>query len=135
MTDRIALLLVIGAGLALGYVLLRRWGLARAGRVARMEPLLAGVQAGLPVVLYFSSPECAPCRLQQKPALDQLLAEPGLAVQVVEVNTLEQPDTARRWGVLSVPATIVFDRAGQPHEVNYGVAGVSKLRAQVERVA
>lgn len=135
MIERLMLFLMIGGGLALGYALLRRWQLTRAGRVAQADPLLAGVQGGLPVVLYFSSPDCAPCRLQQKPALERLLADPALQVQVVEVNTLEQPESARRWGVLSVPATIVFDRSGQPQAINYGVAGVSKLREQVQRVA
>lgn len=135
MIERLALFLVIAGGLLAGYVLLRRWQLGRAARLVRVDPLLAGVQAGVPLVMYFSSPQCAPCQFQQKPALDQLRADLGLRVQVVEVNTLEQPESARRWGILSVPTTIVLDGAGQPYEINYGVVGVDKLRTQVQRIA
>ena len=135
MTDRLVLFVLIVAVLLAAYVLLRRWQLARVEGFAATDPLLEGLRAGVPAIVYFSSPQCAPCEYRQKPALEALRADLGEQLQVVEVNALEQPDAVQRWGVLSVPTTFVLDRQGQPREINYGVAGAEKLKQQLQRVA
>jgi len=52
-------------------------------------------------------------------------------VQVIEVNALNQPDAADRWGVLSIPTTFVLDGRGALREVNRGVAGTDTLKQQL----
>ncbi len=132
--DRLLFLTLGVALIVLGYNALRRWQVRRLGRLAAQDPLLASLRPGIPAIVYFTSPACAPCITQQKPALSSLQADLGDAVQVVEVDALQHPETADRWGVLSVPTTFVLDRQGRPREVNYGVAGADKLRQQLQRV-
>ncbi len=135
MLERLVLVLVLGASAALAYRLLRRWHVGRAARAAAQDPLLSGMRRGVPTIVYFTMPTCAPCRFQQRPALQRLQTELKGGVQVVEVDALAQPEAARRWGVFSVPTTFILDGNGQPREVNHGVAGPEKLRGQVERLS
>jgi len=130
--DRLIVIVML-AGLAVAaYRLLALWQVRRAGRVALSDPVLAGLRPGIPAILYFTTPACGPCNVRQRPALRDLLAELGDAVQVIEVNALEQADAADRWGVMSVPTTFILDRQGRPRQINHGVAGPDKLRRQLQ---
>ena len=87
--------------------------------------------AGKPVILYFTTPSCVPCKTVQKPAIRQIKDALGENLQVVEIDATEQPELARRWGVLSVPTTFVIDSRGQARHVNHGVARAEKLLKQL----
>jgi thioredoxin 1 len=132
--ERLLLLVAIAAGLTVAVCAGRRWLLRRAARRSEGDPVLATLRPGVPAIVYFTSPNCAPCQFQQKPALARLQADLGDGLQVIEVDALAQTEAAARWGVLSVPATFVLDRTGHPRDVNFGVAGVDKLKAQLQRV-
>ncbi len=124
-----------GLGLA-GYWAWTRWQLWRlqpsaGGRAAARAPGLETWEAGRPAVLYFTTPDCAPCRTMQRPALARLQAELGLGLQVIEIDAAERPAVADHWGVLSVPTTFILDAAGAPRHVNHGVAGAEKLKRQI----
>ena len=134
MTERLLIFLAFAALLALGCRLLQRWQLARAARIAPADPLLAALRPGIPAILYFTTPTCAPCRARQRPAIQRLLAELDDRVQVIEVNAAEQLDAARRWGVLSIPTTFVLDGEGRPRAMNTGVAGLETLRSQLQHL-
>ncbi len=134
MIERLLILAGLIIALAAGLMLYRRWQVHRVARLATGDPVLANWLPGVPTVVYFSASTCAPCRLQQEPALRALQAELGARVRVVPVDALAQPEAARRWGVLTVPTTFVLDRRGQPQEVNYGVASAEKLKQQLLRV-
>ncbi|MCL4239117.1 MAG: thioredoxin family protein [Anaerolineae bacterium] len=134
MIERLLIVLAFAALLTLGFRLLRRGQLARAVRIAPADPLLAALRPGVPAILYFTTPACAPCRTRQRPAIQRLLAELGDRVQVIEVNAAEQLDAARRWGVLSVPTTFVLDGEGRPRAMNTGVAGLETLRGQLRQL-
>ncbi len=124
-------LVIIVLGLA-AYWAWNKWQLHRLGRVsAGRAPGLEGLRPGAAAVLYFTTAECAVCRAAQKPALEQLTATLGEAVQVIEVNAAERPTVADHWGVLSVPTTFIIDRHGQPRRVNHGLTGRDKLAAQL----
>lgn len=124
------LALVAGAGL-LALHALRLWQTRRAAHAAGRDPLLDGLQPGIPAIVYFTSPTCVPCRTQQRPAIQRLLDELNGSVQVIEVNALSQPETANRWGVLSIPTTFVLDGRGALRQINHGVAGTEKLKEQL----
>jgi thioredoxin 1 len=132
--DTLTRLLVALALVALGvlaYAGWNRWQLGRLRRSRATAPGLEGWQPGLAGVLYFTTPDCAPCRTVQRPALAALSAELGAALQIVEVDASARPDVADHWGVLSVPTTFVLDGDGRPIHVNHGVAGVEKLKRQL----
>jgi thiol-disulfide isomerase/thioredoxin len=131
-------LLIAGvlAGLGVvGWIGYNRLSVWRVARRASADPLLADLQNGVPAIVYFTTPFCEPCRTQQKPALAQLQAELGPAIQVIHVDASQQPDTADRWGVFSVPTTFVLDRRHAPRRVNRGVASAEALKKQVQAVA
>lgn len=127
-------LLLVGIAILglLAYCAYTRWQIWRAARLAPRDPLLATLRPGVPAILYFTTPTCAPCIHRQRPALRRLLDELGDRVQLIEVNAVEQPDAADRWGVLSVPTTFILDGQGRPQQVNHGVTGTEKLRRQVQ---
>jgi thiol-disulfide isomerase/thioredoxin len=134
MLERLIVLIVLSALAAPTYRLIRHWHARRVGQFASRDPLLATLRPGVPAILYFTSPTCIPCKTQQRPALQRLVSDLGDGVQVIEVNALEQPDAADRWGVLSVPTTFILDAQGQPREINYGIAGPDKLKRQLLRL-
>lgn len=125
----IAILLV-----ALGVVvwqLNNRLTLRRAARNAPKDPLLVDVTPGVPVVLYFTTPFCAPCETQQKPALAQLARQLPEQVQIIQIDATQDPVSADRWGVFSAPTTFVLDRTHTPRHVNRGVASTEQLLQQL----
>ena len=134
MIERLLIILALATLLALSLRLLRRWQIVRAARIAPADPLLAALRPGVPAILYFTTPTCAPCRTRQRPTIQSLLAELGDRLQVIEVNAAEQLDAAQRWGVLSIPTTFVLDGEGRPRAINSGVAGLETLRGQLQQV-
>ncbi len=123
-------LLIIAAG-TLIYLGWRRWQLQRhhAGMLG-----LDSVQPGLPFILYFTTPDCVPCRTVQRPALHSLQQTFGEKLQLVTIDAAEQPEVADHWGVLTIPTTFVFDREGTPVSCNMGVANTQKLLGQLKAV-
>ncbi len=134
MNDLIARLLwsglLIGAGVG-AFLLVNRVILRRTADLSRRLP---GWQPGRLVILYFTTPDCAPCRTIQRPALRQVQSEWGDLLQVIEVDASRRADLAKRWGVLSVPTTFLLDASGKPRFVNHGVTRAEKLMEQVRRL-
>ncbi|HUE99140.1 MAG TPA: thioredoxin family protein [Anaerolineales bacterium] len=85
-----------------------------------------------PVLVYFTTPDCAPCKTVQRPAIDRVSNMLGEKLQVVEIDATERPDLARVWGVMSVPTTFVLDARGEARYVNNGVARAEKLMEQIQ---
>lgn len=130
MIERILTVIVLIVVAYVVYRLYTQWQLtiARNG-----DPLLCNFQPGVPAIVYFSTPTCAPCRLQQTPTLQQLLDDLGeQQVQVIKVDATEQPEAADRWGVLSVPTTFVLDRNGKPRTVHNGVVDLKTLKRELQ---
>lgn len=85
-----------------------------------------------PVLVYFTTPDCAPCKTIQRPAIDRVLNLLGENLQVIEIDATQRPDLAKVWGVLSVPTTFVLDARGEARYVNNGVARAEKLIQQLQ---
>jgi thiol-disulfide isomerase/thioredoxin len=92
---------------------------------------LPSYQPGIPAILYFTTPECAPCKTVQRPAIQWVKERFGDKLSVVEVNAQERPDLASEWGVLSVPTTFILDPEGKTRHINHGVTRADKLMQQV----
>jgi len=85
-----------------------------------------------PVIVYFTTPDCAPCKTIQRPALNQLSITLGDKLQVIEIDATQQPELAKKWGVMSVPTTFLLDAHGEARYVNNGVARAEKLLEQLQ---
>jgi len=85
-----------------------------------------------PVLVYFTTPDCAPCKTIQRPAIDRVSNLLGEKLEVVEIDATQRPDLAKTWGVMSVPTTFVLDARGEARYVNNGVARAEKLLEQIE---
>ncbi len=114
-------------------VLVYRLLLSAQRRVA-IDAARRGDAAGRPALLVFTSPTCAPCKLQQMPIVDRLMTGWRDRIDVRVIDVTEQPDVAARFGVWSLPTTIVLDAEGRVTAINPGVAGERKLREQFEHL-
>jgi thioredoxin 1 len=76
------------------------------------------LHADVPVVLDFWAPWCGPCKAVE-PILRQLEGESRGRIEFAKLNIDENPVTAARYGVLSIPAAIVFD-SGEARETLVG---------------
>lgn len=95
-------------------------------------PSLFAAPPRKPVIVYFTTPDCVPCKTIQRPALNQLASLMGDNLQVIEIDATERPDLAKQWGVLSVPTTFLLDARGEARYVNNGVARAEKLMEQLQ---
>ncbi|KAA3660041.1 MAG: thioredoxin [Chloroflexi bacterium] len=126
------ILFLLGTG---GFVAFRQMHVGRLnrGETATSAVLSAGVSSLTPTLLYFRSDTCAVCPTQGRYVEEVVKGWNGrLAIQKIDTDT--EPETAQRYGVMSLPTTILVDHNGSVQDINYGLTNAHKLNKQVERV-
>ncbi len=87
------------------------------------------LQSPLPVLLDCWAPWCGPCRMMA-PVMEELATDLAGAVKVVKLNVDENPETAARLRIQSIPTLLLF-RKGELLEQMIGAAPRSKIEATV----
>lgn len=91
------------------------------------------VRSPLPVLLDLWAPWCGPCRMVA-PVLEELAREWAGRVRIAKLNVDENPTTASRFGVRSIP-TLLLLKGGREIDRIVGVVPQREIERQLERLA
>ncbi len=89
--------------------------------------------AATPVLLDMWAAWCGPCRMLAA-VVDELAGELAGRVRVAKLNVDENPQTASRFNVRSIP-TLLFIKGGKEIDRIVGVHSKSEIAARVRRAA
>jgi thioredoxin 1 len=89
------------------------------------------LQADRPVLVDFWAEWCGPCR-KVAPVLEEIAeSELGEKVRIVKLNIDENPNTARDYGIMSIPTLTVF-KGGEPVQSVLGVQPKGKIVEMIQ---
>ncbi|SFU74165.1 thioredoxin [Xenorhabdus koppenhoeferi] len=83
-------------------------------------------------VVRFWAPWCGPCRMVA-PIFEKLSEDMGKSATFGEVDIDEAPSIAARYGIRSIPTTVVF-KDGKPVDALVGVASLSQFKEMLSKV-
>lgn len=130
MVERFAISGIIAIALVGARGILKWWTNRHRRRLA--VDLVPPGREGPPwLILAFSTPDCTLCQIGQAPALEELTQWYRGRVAVQHIDTTTVPDLARRFGIFTVPSTVVLDQSGRVLAINHGLAGARKLARQL----
>lgn len=84
-----------------------------------------------PVLVDFWAPWCGPCKMVA-PILEELSEEYGDKIQVVKLNTDENPETTQAYGITGIPTMHVYS-GGEVVKTLVGALPKKKLAQEMEQ--
>jgi len=88
--------------------------------------------ADKPVLVDFTASWCGPCKMIS-PILDELSVEQADRLAIAKIDVDENPDTTRRYDVMSMPTLILF-KDGEPQRRLVGARGKAHLLEELADV-
>ena len=135
MTVIVVTVAVLAAATLAGWLLTRRSGTLREidstpDQDAGADVAALGLSRSGPTVVHFSAPWCGPCDRVRR-VVEQVCDDLG-EVAHVEIDLDANPETARRYSVLSLPTTLIFDVDGRQRYRTSGVPNAADLRSALK---
>ena len=88
------------------------------------------IKSDIPVLVDFWAPWCAPCRIVS-PIIEELAKEYEGKLKVGKVNVDENPNSASRFGIMSIPSVLVF-KNGEPIKTMVGAQSKENFKKGIE---
>lgn len=90
------------------------------------------MKSNKPVFVDFWAPWCGPCQVMG-PIIDELSKEMEGKVKIGKLNVDENPETAGKFGIMSIPTMMVFN-GGKIAKQFMGVQAKESLKAELENI-
>jgi thioredoxin 1 len=84
-----------------------------------------------PTLVDFWAPWCGPCQMMG-PIIEELAKELGDKFKIGKINVDENPDTASKFGIMSIPALKIF-KGGKVVKEFVGVQNKDILKGELEK--
>ena len=88
------------------------------------------IQSDKPVLVDFWAEWCVPCHMVS-PVVEEIARDHADQLSVGKLNVDDNPETARRYGVMSIPTLIVF-KDGQEKARVVGARGKDAILREIE---
>ena len=88
------------------------------------------LSAEVPVLVDFWAEWCVPCHMGS-PVVEEIAREKGGALRVAKLNVDDNPETARQFGVMSIPTLILFVSGEEKARV-VGARGKDAILREIE---